>query len=351
MVFANYPIPIWRGRRTATVEICKSNTIHFNIYKMKNFSKGALSLIIMCFFFSLISCEKEDASQNKPTLTNNKSEISAINGRLVFVDQSAFTNCLNWIYNHQNSPEEIIQNFGVYDYHSMMEIYNTGMNKDKNSEEFSQYCKAHSGTFAKLNFEESEIYELQAPSILAYIANENGIFQIGKQIIRVTSQYTYTILNGDESKIAMLMQPVESISDLSIEVKPTQITKGEYSYRTAYFDSKHRLVARLTSQLIGNFYYYNARSTAQKKNALGIWVQEDISAVYLSWLKGYAWDGSTNYTIATASYAVYNNSDLERTVIWITNPVIFGSSSCIATHTGTRSGTTVVVGNNDIFPN
>lgn len=320
----------------------------------KVFLQSSILVFVSVLLFS--SCKKDDSNILSDQNVELQNKISAIHGRLVFRDQSAFENCLKWIFDHQNSSELIEQYFKKLEYTSMMEVYKMGMSLDKDSEEFSLFCKNHTSVFLENREDGSLTYELQVPSILAYIANENGVYQVGKKIIRVSSLGTIAILNGDESKLPMLFEPLGSISDANIEILPTSSTKGEYSYRTSYFEDKHRLVARLRSEAIGYMYYYFARSTAQKKNWLGIWVQEDISSLTVSWPGGgFYTEGGQAGRIASANFSVTNNSDLEKVVVFSDSPIVFNQSSCIALHTGVRLNDDGIyvyreVANNEVFP-
>lgn len=309
------------------------------------------TVILFISLVLLSACKKGEPYRCSEGPAKLQGKILAIHGRLVFENQSAFGDCLNWIFDHQSSPEVIDEYLNELSYTSMMEVYKIGMSLDKNSEEFSKFCKSHPSVFVENKSDESLLYELQVPSILAYIANENGIYQVGEKIIRVSSIGTMAILNGDESKLPNLFKPSESITDSYIEVIPAGGSKGEYSYRTSYFEDKHRLVARLRSEAIGYMYYYFARSTAQKKNWMGIWVQEDISTLNLSWPGGgFYTEGGQAGRIGSASFSVSNNSDLEEVVVFSNYPIVFDQSSCIAVHTGVRSSVYREVADNEVFP-
>ena len=323
-----------------------------------------INFLLLPLLLGVTSCKKEITLDNPSspgtpkTISFDEKNISLVNNRLVFLDQDAFDRYINWAKENQSSPEKIKNVIAQKGLKSMMDIYETGMSLNKETEEFSNFCKIHPTVFYPLEFENSLIYELQAPSILAYIANENGIYQVGKKIYRITTSYSYTINDGDESKIPMLFLPVENITNPEIQVTSNGMTSsvsGEYSYKTAYFDSKHRIVVRLRDFIAGSYYYYESRTTAQNQGWTGVWTQENISRLDQSWGPGsyYTIYSDITYPPTNVPYATqtnYNNSDLSCAVVYTIYPVNFGNSSCIAYHSGVRNGVWAGVGNNEIWP-
>lgn len=310
-----------------------------------------IAIFVFAIVFVLAGCKKEEVTTDSKINNNiDNSKISVIDGRLVFQDEATFKNYLDFIYENQAIPEKINKMYKQNDFTSMMEIYHEGMQKNKETDEFSNFCEAHPSVFSKLEDEESIIYELEIPFVLAHIANENGIYQVGQKIIRATESYTITITDGNETKIPILMQSVETISDKSIDIKATKLTR-EYSYKTAYFDSKHRIVARLYSAVVNSEYFYEARTTAQKKGWTGIWTQENISQISVARAQGYAITAAYGVLILPLSVMLFNNSDVQIPVCYSGYlDVIFNQSTCLITHYGYRNSTPATIADNEAFP-
>jgi hypothetical protein len=334
----------------------------------KIFYRISPSIFIVCLLVIIGSCKKETATQTQPIQVqptngsndqNSKSDgVKVVDGRLVFPDQKTFDFYQNFVYENQAYPDKIKDFFKYLNFTSMQHVYEIGMGMDSESAEFKLFCEKFPGVFSFFKDDSNVFYELQAPFILANIANEYGIYQVDKRIIRLTAEYSLSITNGDARLIPMLMKPVQEISDPNIEivrtVKGKASGRGQYSYRTAYFDPKHRLVARLTEtlRLGGNNYYYyiEANTTAQKRDVFYIWWRESISSTCIGWAQGTCTDNYHQWVIPPKPYECTSSGDIIRTVFYSQYPLNFGPSQCTSDHKGTRGGTTIYIAANQIFP-
>lgn len=318
--------------------------------KIKFILFGIISLILV------FGCQKETNQLTELKTPNsidmNQKDHSFVSGRIIFNDSIAFNKHLQWIFENQNQPE-IIKKFNIdLGLTSMMSIYENGINID-NEKDFKKYYILHPNAFYPIEVESSVLYELSAPSVFAYIANEDGIYQIGKSIYRITFNHILEIDNGDESKIPILLLPIKDISDNNIIISETHdnSTKGQYSYKTVYFTSTKRIVARLYKNSIGGAYYYEARTTSQRKS-FGIWWQRQITQIGVNWNQGYAKYYSWNnpITINAQTNSDSDKANIQRTVFIAHYSVDHSQSSCLAKHYGKDGTTTKQITNNQIFP-
>jgi hypothetical protein len=280
--------------------------------------------------------------------------ISILNGRMVFKDTATFYQHLRWIYKNQGKPALITQFNKNNGFESMMAIYNYGMKLD-NKSDFEAYLKRYPNSFYAIKIDSSVFYELPASIGLAYLSNKNGIFQVGNDICRITFDNFLEIRNGNTSKISSLLLPLNQISDKDIKISSTHGTlkyAHQYSYRTAYFSNKKRIVARLYTELIdgglGTFTEYSARTTSQKKS-LGWW-QRRISDVGVGWDQGYCKDllGNT-YNIPAYYDHKTDKADIKRVVFQATFTVDNSHSTCLAKHYGKDGSIEKWITNNEIF--
>ena len=319
-----------------------------------------INVLTLILLVGIISCKKEIAPD---TLSNpstpkaigfDEKNISLVNNRLVFIDEASFVSYMKWAHENQSFPEKIKNVIAQKGLKSLMDVYETGMKLNKETEEFNNFCKAHPTVFNALEFENSLIYELQGPAILAYIANENGIYQVGTKIHRNTMSHSYTINDGDESKIPMLLLPVENITEPAIQVTSNSSKRAEYSFKTANFDATHRIVARLNEHSYSSpqeAWWYEARTTAQKKGWTGVWTQENISSLGVGWPSGYvtAMNGITYIVNAQTTYT-YGGSDAVQSTQPMPKKANFSLSSLFASHNGLRNGVHVSITENDLWP-
>jgi len=168
-------------------------------------------------FFLFQACKKETGGNfkkgNNSLQTSEK--MTSRNGRLIFKDSLTFINHLVWIFNNQENTKKIIDFNNKKGITSMADIYYRGMNIDSINE-FKSFLELYPYSFFKENIEESEFYELPAPNVLSFIANEYGIYQIGKTIYRITFNHLLKITDGNESLIPILFRPIEEIDNKKI---------------------------------------------------------------------------------------------------------------------------------------
>ncbi len=310
-------------------------------------------LIILGLGLSLTSCEKEteiitsqlDQTTIIPQEISNSCEDYelpyVIDGRLVFKDSTSFLKHINWIFNNQCNPEviqDLNKSIGLI---SMMQVYEEGLLSLENCNEVSnEFIKSHKNVFYETNIAESVIQDLQAPNILAYCANEFGVYQIGNLIYRISYNYLYTIIDGDTEKIPIIVNAKGNEINLE-NIKTTEIKKGQlkdqYSYRTSYFDSKRRIVSRLRYDFVGNFYCHRAITNSQKK-ILGVWYGRQFDGVWVSWGEGYYYSDGETFDISSGTTGSSSKQTIDYTYIHSVFPVTGGAVS--TTHSGKYGSTT-----------
>ena len=315
--------------------------------------------VLVSMLFVITACQKEIDS-NIQDLTPT-SDCYLKDGRLVFKDMDTFKEHLKWVYSNQSYPDVIKLKYQAIGLTSLTTVYDNGMDLVDNVDAFQQYLAKHPMAFQKVNFDASIIYELPTASIIAYIANESGIYQIGERVIRSTFDYNLELSAENLSKIDMLFLPFSQLNDSDIKIinnnKDNGLKSGgdygdygEYSYKTAYIQSDIRIVARLKTFYAGGPTAFEARTTAQKKGFLGIWSQKTINELSLSWNQGQMKYSSWNYPVTVYSQTHFktNESDITRTVIDAWYPLDLSQSSCLASHYG-QHNTTASITNNEIF--
>lgn len=315
------------------------------------------NLIFVCIIilFTCYSCQKNIEEVAPTQTTNLPQKIKLEEGMLVFTDSIELKTIVQCLFKNNiyiNSTFEQKPN----GFTSMRDIYNYS-NTINDEKQYIDYCKSHQSVFCRVGNDSSFFYELKIPYILSLLANENGMLKVGDMYTMYSNDYIYRSLNLS-SLMSVLHSNYNSIpSDVSKQQTLSNIgvggDKAEYSYKTAYFDDKHRIVARLYKYYSGIEYYYEGFTTAQKKGFFGIWTQEDISMVKFARGTGYAID-SPNHIIPVdiLPLSVTKNNDSE--VGYIAAILYYGYADVVlsylsTTHTGTRSGTTVSVTTNNIF--
>lgn len=273
-------------------------------FDLLKFAMFVMAVSSLAMFNS--GCEKENLNDlEQPTSVKKTRVISddeimkdlpkVKDGRLVFKDSINFANYFYWLIDNQNNTDKIKKINASLGFVCMHEIYDMGIEILNDSENFTcPYIEEHPKVFHTEEIDNSIFQDMQAPDIVGYIANEQGIYQVGNKIYRSTYDYCYCITNGDESKIQTLLNlNDEKTGDPFISSSPTFIknaqTKSQYSYKTAYFpDEKHRIVARLKTgivQVLGTT-FYEAETDSQKKT-LGIWGGWKLDGAWVSWGTGY----------------------------------------------------------------
>lgn len=300
---------------------------------------------------SFVSCKKNDEQiiQNK-----SNTEIQLINGILVFENKLIFSKHLNWIIENEGNIkiiDEFNRKVGFNSFHS---VYDNGM-KILNPDELKVYIDRNKDCFKKISLSDNSVFwEMPMSSCLSYIANSQGVYQIGKKVYRNTEDFC--LITEDMSKLPNLINTSLALIDPSIEKISTKVSsnKGMYSYRTEYFPSwsDRRIVARLYCNLVDQMYYYEARTTSQQ-TWNGIWVQAKIHKIIQYNNIGYYCTNSSG----TPSIPINENydekddeADFIRTIFFTPYEVYFGFSSCQVHHEGIRWGESASIDKNELFP-
>lgn len=86
-----------------------------------------------------------------------------------------------WLSENQNNPQAIAEKNKALGLKSMTEIYFECMRLEETDPQFINYVAKYPSVFNKEIYDNSTLYVLPHSIILCYIANENGIFQVGDQ--------------------------------------------------------------------------------------------------------------------------------------------------------------------------
>ncbi len=304
---------------------------------------------------TLAGCKKDrEANQNEST----NSGIQLKNGYLVFKDSVTFNEHLNWIIQNETNPEVINEFNRKLGFISFSEVYDKGM-RIADPVEFEDYRSKNPDCFRKIILEDnSEFWEMPMASILSYLTNINGVYQIDETIYRATEEYLFSTENED--KLPIIIKTSLAINDNLIEKVAGQIVKnlkGQVSYKTAYFVwNDRRIVARIYHNDVGSMTYYEARTTSQQKNWSGVWVYAKIPLLLQSSNEGYyryviGGDGSLSDPISIpASYDPKTDHDnFIRTLLTTNHEVSLWNSSCLVYHRGERYGSNPTIENNQLF--
>jgi hypothetical protein len=227
--------------------------------------------------FIIISCNKKEANLQDDLLVVN--DITFHDGRLIFKDITSFINHQKWLIENQGNPQLIADKNKSLGLQSMTEYYLEGMKLDETDPKFTEYVAKYPSVFYKEICDNSTLYLLPHSKLLCYVANKDGIYQVGDQICRIAGNYIYQINNGDESKIDMLSLPKDQISDKDIKIFPSRSNdaKNDYGNRTRYFsNSKYRIVSSLREYTNGIAWWDDIITNPQKKT-LGVWFRAQLN--------------------------------------------------------------------------
>lgn len=302
-------------------------------------------LVIICLLISLSnSCSEKPQNDNQEAISEQAPDKYMQNGRLVFKTQDAYMNHLKWIHLNQTKPEVIRRFNSQIGLVSMKEIFDQGMELVDNQNEFLVFVDNYKNVFEKITDQEnSVIYEIEAPPTFAYLANQDGVFQVGNTIYRLTYNFTIEIIDGDETKIPKIVSYDESIIDPSIKAKTTSIgKKGQLYYRTNYFSDTKRMVSRHWESIVMGLYTYRVETTGQSR-VLGVWVQKKLNYIEASWTTGYyrtcyygSFDGCwfPDYPINSGGASYEDKANVDIVFLLEDYPVLLDVSYCFATHRG-----------------
>ena len=243
------------------------DNLHSSIWRLK----GVFILLIL---FTILSCNREDYTVKEAQLAAND-EITFRDGRLIFKDDIVFKKHQGWIFENQDNPQLIAEKNKLLGLKSMTEYYYEGMKLDETDPLFAAYVAKYPNVFLKESFDNSTLYLLPHSLILCYIANKDGLYQVGSNIYRIAGKYLYCL--NDESKIEMLYLPKDQISDEAIKVLYTRSdAKSDYSQASRYFSNhNYRIVSSLTYVLNWDWEYWDLITNPQHK-VLGVWYRAQL---------------------------------------------------------------------------
>lgn len=302
-------------------------------------------LVIICLIVSLSNaCSEKPQSDNPGAISELAPDKYMQNGRLVFKTQDAYMNHLKWIQLNQTNTEVIRSFNSEIGLLSMKEIFDQGMELVDNHDEFLTFVDKYKNVFEKvIDLDNSILYEIEAPPTFAYLANKDGIFQVGDIIYRLTYNFTIEIIDGDEAKIPIIISYDGSITDPSIRAKTTSLgKKGQLYYRVNYFSDDKRMVSRHWESIIAGLYTYRVETTGQSR-VLGIWWQKKLNYIEVSWNTGYyrtCYFGSGDYCwypdtpISSGFFSDTDAANIDIVFLFEERPVLFDVSYCFATHRG-----------------
>jgi len=231
-----------------------------------------LTLLVFC------SCNKEDSIINNDNII--KDDITFRDGRLIFKDNASFMDHQKWLYENQSNPQLIVDKNKSLGLKSMTEYYLEGMKLEESDPKFSEYVAKYPSIFIKETYDNSTLYLLPHSIILCYVANKDGIYQVGDKIYRIAGDYIYQLNDGDESKIKMLLLSKDQISNEDIKVAPSYLdAKSDWAQRTRYFSNhKFRIVSSLRIRYDPYYYidYYELLTNPQHR-VLGIWGRAQLA--------------------------------------------------------------------------
>ncbi|MDD3859312.1 MAG: hypothetical protein PHW83_03880 [Bacteroidales bacterium] len=255
-------------------------------------------IVVIMAMFMTVACEKDETSVadqqqsvRKPQPISDMEIMQylpeVVNGRLVFKDEDSFKKVRNWIGYNQSNPEKIKTIMSFQGFHSMRSIYDIGMqiiNTDNevkdvmlcNLDEFNSYINNYKQVFYPTEYDNSTIYEIQTTNLMSYIANEYGIYQVGKIIFRTSYITEYQIIDGDESKIPIIINDYGTLNSSENIIINNFINLNQKDLNHTYEvpdipnPTKQRILIRFYSALNGGQWEYELRITGQKKT-LGIW--------------------------------------------------------------------------------
>lgn len=284
----------------------------------------SISILPLLALFIITSCTKQEA-ELQDDLTVFK-DITFHNGRLIFKDSETFMDYQKWLSENQNNPQLLAERNKALGLKSMTEYYLEGIKLEEDDPKFSDYVSKYPSVFYKEIYDNSTLYVLPHSIILCYVANKDGIFQVGDQIYRIIQNYIYR--TGDESKIEMLFLPKDQITTEDVNISLTRHepgTKSDLGQRTEYFDNdgRFRIVSSLiehtiTDPYLGTGWWYDIRTNPQKKT-LFVWATAQLNT------KSANGDGYWYFPNDGVQHQIYPDSE-EATGVTQHNILVCGGS-------------------------
>jgi hypothetical protein len=243
---------------------------------------SGICILSLLAAFIIFGCSKKEAILQEDNLVVNA--ITFQDGRLIFKDAETFMANQKWLSENQNNPKVIAEKNKTLGMKSMTEYYLEGMKLEESDPKFVDYVAKYPSVFNKEIFDNSTLYVLPHSIILCYIANKDGIFQVGDQIYRIVQNYIYR--TADESKIELLFLPKEQIpaKDVNISLtRPSLGSKSDLAQKTEDFNAnyKFRIVSSViertvTDEYLGTAWWYDIRTNPQKKT-LFAWITAQLN--------------------------------------------------------------------------
>jgi len=235
-------------------------------------------LILFCF-----SCQKEEHRANLSIAAD--ASITFQDGRLIFKDYSSFIDHQKWIFENKGNHQLIVDKNSSLGLISMTEHCLEGMKFEEDDPKFIEYAASYPSVFLKESFDNSTLYLLPHSKNLCYVANADGIFQIGDQVYRIAQNYIY---QTDKSKMEMLFLPKDQISTKDVNIslsQPKLEAKNDYGNKTENFynDNRFRIVSSLREYIItdmntgGQLWYDDIITNPQKRNWTGTYLRAQLN--------------------------------------------------------------------------
>ncbi len=344
-----------------------------NLKKGKNSTISSLFagiVVIMAMFLS-VACEKDETTVVDQQQTVRKPQpISdmevmrylpvVVDGRLVFKDREVFDKYISWVSNNQSSPQKIIDINHRLGFISMKEIHNIGdemLNFDKNLsetkiislyEKYEQYTKDYPQVYFLLEQDGANIYELQTSNVLSFIANKYGIYQIGNSIYRTSYNKSYEILDGDVSKIPLIINDCGELTTkdgicVHSYSQAKDVTFSEYLYFDIDELPKRRMYVRFNATESAGDWYYDIRITGQRKFIAWITATYHYSEGRITRSSAYWKVGTTyydGYDTEISGWVFSGARDNTHTIIIAPDEITYSQSYMYFTLIGEEDGYT-----------
>lgn len=204
--------------------------------------------------------------------------ISLIDGRLKFRDDSAFKAHLNWIFENQSNFKVVADKNKSLGFKSMTEYFLEGMKLEEADPKFAEYVANYPNVFLKEPCDSSILYFLPHSKIVCYIANVDGVYQIGDNVYRIEQNYIY---KTNESKLEKLFFPKDQISKQDVNVllsNPRYNSKYDYGQHTENFhnDNRFRIVSSVREYILEYARFYDLFTNPQKRT-LGVYLRANFN--------------------------------------------------------------------------
>lgn len=236
-------------------------------------------IFLILTLFTFLSCQKEENIPLTDLPSKTEDNITYKGGRLIFKDEAAFLNHQQWLYENQTNRQLIAEKNKSFGLKSMTEYYFEGMELEESDPLFLTYVDKYPNIFNKVFYDNSTLYMLPHSKLLCYVANKDGIYQIGDKIYRIAEDCIYELNNGDESKMKMLYLPKDQISDKDIKIVASFDAKGstDWGQNTRPFtDHSFRIVSSVRYRWDTYYNYYDIVTNPQHR-VLGIWGRAQLA--------------------------------------------------------------------------